>query len=250
MVLRFKRFGAACAVLVVTCLLASAPAQATHPRPKSASPLQMSLVPAYAPCVAPNRTHGPPLAFPSCNPPAQTSAHATVGTPDAFGGAASSAGFLRLKYLPCRAGNCHEDEEDIGIDIALNDVRCVPTGAPCGTANASGPGDYSGQLRFSYTVRLTDHYNPMTWPEAPVAATVQDIAIEHSWACVQSGSTSTGSACSLHTSLNALIPAASKGKKRTIWELDAVRIYDGGADGDGDTTADNTVFARPGIFIP
>ena len=38
--------------------------------------------------------------------------------------------------------------------------------------------------------------------------------------------------------------------KRAIWALDAVGIYDGGADGDGDTTADNTVFARPGIFIP
>jgi len=37
---------------------------------------------------------------------------------------------------------------------------------------------------------------------------------------------------------------------RAIWELDAVRIYDGGADGDGDTTADNTVFARPGVFVP
>jgi hypothetical protein len=37
---------------------------------------------------------------------------------------------------------------------------------------------------------------------------------------------------------------------RQLYELDAVQIYDGGADGDGDTTADNTVFARPGVFIP
>jgi hypothetical protein len=29
-----------------------------------------------------------------------------------------------------------------------------------------------------------------------------------------------------------------------------VRIFDGGADGDGDTVADNTLFARPGIFVP
>ena len=48
----------------------------------------------------------------------------------------------------------------------------------------------------------------------------------------------------------ALIPGAVKSTKRTIWALDAVRIYDGGPDGDGDTTADNTVFLRPGIFIP
>ena len=71
----------------MVCLLTAASAQATHPRPKAATPMRMSLVPAYAECVAPNRTHAPPLASPSCNPPAQTSAQATVGTPDAFGGA-------------------------------------------------------------------------------------------------------------------------------------------------------------------
>jgi hypothetical protein len=241
--------------LAALCLLTAASAQATHPRPKGATPTRMSLVPAYAACTAPNRTHGPPLVFGSCNPPTQASAQATVGTPDAFGGAANSTGFLRLKYLPCQAGNCHPDEEDIGIDIAVNDVRCVPTGARCGAVNASGPADYSGEMRFSFTVRLTDHDNATVPGGGLDAATVADFTMDlppptFSWACVQSGSTFTGSACGLDTSLNALIPAASKGKKRTIWELDAVRIFDGGADGDGDTTADNTVFARPGVFIP
>ena len=37
---------------------------------------------------------------------------------------------------------------------------------------------------------------------------------------------------------------------RTGRQADALQVYDGGADGDGDTTADNTVFARPGVFIP
>jgi hypothetical protein len=247
---RFSRSLALFGGLATLLLLTAASVQATHPRPKSASPVRMSLVPAYAECAAPNRTHGPPLAFASCNPPAQTSAQATVGTPDAFGGAANSASYLRVRYLPCQAGNCHPDEEDIGIDIALNDVRCVPTGARCGTANASGPPDYSGEMRFSFTVRLTDHDNATVPSGGLDAATVQAFAFEHSLACAQSGSTSTGSTCDQSTSMNALIPAASKGKKRSIWALDAVRIFDGGADGDGDTTADNTVFVRPGIFIP
>ncbi len=43
--------------------------------------------------------------------------------------------------------------------MALDDVRCVPTGARCGTANASGPADYTGDVGFSFTVRLTDHFN-------------------------------------------------------------------------------------------
>ena len=46
---------------------------AAYPRPKGAGPLRVSLVPAYDECTAPNREHGPPLAYPSCNPPAQSS---------------------------------------------------------------------------------------------------------------------------------------------------------------------------------
>ena len=58
---------------------------AGYPRPQGASPLRVSLVPAFAECTGPNRTHGPPLASPSCNPPAQSSDHLTVGAPDANG---------------------------------------------------------------------------------------------------------------------------------------------------------------------
>jgi hypothetical protein len=240
---------------LATLLLVAAPAQATHPRPAGASPLRMPLVPAYAACAAPNRTHGPPLAFASCNPPAQTSAQATVGTPDAFGGAASAASHLRLwRQIPGQA----PDDSDILIYIALNDVRCVPTGARCGAANASGPADYLGEMRFSFTVRLTDHFNATAPGGGTDAATAQEFTIDQAsiagatlaWACAESGSTSTGSTCNLYTSLNATIPGAVREVKRALWALDAVRIFDGGADGDGDTTADNTVFARPGIFIP
>jgi hypothetical protein len=235
--------------LATLCLLTAASAQATHPRPAGATPIRMSLVPAYAACAAPNRTHGPPLAFASCNPPAQTSAQATVGTPDAFGGGANSTGYLYLKYSFNGPGS--PEEPDMVINIALNDVRCVPTGARCGTANAAGPADYTGEMRFSFTFRLTDHWNATAPGGGTDPATVQDFAIEHPWACVQSGSTSTGSTCNLVSRLDTLIPGAVGDlPKRRVWELHAVRIYDGGADGDGDTTADNTVFARPGIFIP
>ena len=229
-------------------------ASAMHPRPKSAEPAYMSLVPAYAACAAPNRTHGPPLAFGSCNPAAQTSAQATVGTPDAFGGPPGSASFLRLRVLHCIPCG-PSGEEDLLIDVALNDVRCMPTGARCGTANASGPADYSGELQSSFTFRLTDHFNAIAPGGGTDAATVQDFAIDipgtsFAWACVQSGSTSSGSTCNLSTSMDAVIPGSHMDVKLVNWELNAVRIYDGGADGEGDTTADNTVFMRPGIFVP
>ena len=41
-----------------------------YARSKGATPTRVALVPAYAPCTTPNRVHGPPLAFGSCNPPA------------------------------------------------------------------------------------------------------------------------------------------------------------------------------------
>jgi hypothetical protein len=182
----------------MVCLLTAASAQATHPRPKGASPIRMSLVPAYAACAAPNRTHGPPLEFASCNPPAQTSAQATVGTPDAFGGGANSTGYFRLVGFPSVPPD--PDNSDVLIEIALNDVRCVPTGSRCGTANASGPADYSGEMRFSLTFRLTDHWNSAD-PVDRTPATVEDFTIELPWACVQSESTSTGSTCHLVTTV-------------------------------------------------
>jgi hypothetical protein len=49
--------------------------------------------------------------------------------------------------------------------------------------------------------------------------------------------------------VNSFIPGAVQ-EKRAIWEMDEVRVYDGGTDGDSDTTADNTLFLRAGIFIP
>ena len=231
-------------------VLVTASAQATHPRPKGATPLRVALVPAYVQCAASNRTHGPPLAFPSCNPPAQTSAQATVGTPDAYGGAANSTGSLRLTAW--RGAPAAVDPADLLIDLSVNDVRCVPSGTRCGTANAAGPDDYSGELRFSFTFRLTDHFNASAPGGGTDPATVEDFMAEFSWPCAQSGS-STGSTCNLNTGLNAVLPCcpdAVLDGKRGIWALDAVRIFDGGADGDGDTTADNTVFMRPGIFVP
>src|SRR6185503_194505 len=49
-----------------------------YPRPKGATPFLTYLVPAYNTCVSPNRQHGPPLAFASCNPPTQSSTALTV----------------------------------------------------------------------------------------------------------------------------------------------------------------------------
>ena len=61
--------------------------------------MQVSLVPAYDPCTAPNSTHGAPLAFSSCTPPQQASAHLTTGTPDANGRSVRMSAALSSKVV-------------------------------------------------------------------------------------------------------------------------------------------------------
>ncbi len=66
-------------------------------RTKSAGmgrPLQVPLVPAFKECVSPDRTHGPPLASPSCGAPALASSFLTVGTKDSNGEQTNSTGFV------------------------------------------------------------------------------------------------------------------------------------------------------------
>ena len=240
--------------LVALCLLTAAAAQATHPRPKGATPMRLSLVPAYTQCAAPNRTHGPPLAFPSCNPPTQTSGQATVGTPDAYGGTANFSSYLRI--VPGIGVPGPPDEADIYFYSSLNDVRCVPTGARCGSANASGPADYSGEVDFTFSIRLTDHWNAAAPGGGPDAATVVDMSFNSTtWGgptgipCAQTASTSIGSTCTMNTSSNAMFPGFAK-EKRAVYEITEAYFSDGGADGSGETAGDNTVLMRPGIFIP
>jgi len=67
--------------------------------------------------------------------------------------------------------------------------------------------------------------------------------------CSATADASVGSTCTLATTVNALVPNAVREGDRAIWELGPVEVYDGGPDGVG-STADNTVFARQGLFVP
>jgi hypothetical protein len=214
--------------------------QKGYPRPKGASPVRLSLVPAYRPCAAPNRTHGPPLSSPSCNPPAQGSDHLTVGTADSNGQPTLFSGLLQLETL---TGNpsTSADEADMGITASLSDIRCRAAIAPC----AGGPlSDYSGQLQARFLVRSTDRLNQLGH-----AITTQDLTLTAPIACAATPSSPAGSNCTAATTLEAIVPGAVPEGKRSNWQLDQVTIFDGGSDGDPGTGV-NTPFARPGIFIP
>jgi hypothetical protein len=231
---------AALAVLAVTALTQIA--SASHVRPKGATPLRASLVPAFKSCTAPNRTHGAPLAFPSCNPPVQESNFLTVGTPDANGAPAKSSGFLLLKVDAVPPA-------DLLFTLTITDVRCLPgtNASVCNSPNAAGGPDYSGQLQSDATIRISDHYNG---PNLNEAATMVDIPNPISATCVNTADTTVGGTCTVTgNSCNPPPECAIRDDERMVIELGQVFVRDGGADGQV-ATADNTVFMRQGIFIP
>ena len=129
------------------------------------------------------------------------------------------------------------DDSDVKVITSLKDVRCRPTGARCGVANAAGPADYTGELRATVNVRMTDKWNAVAAGGGPDSGTVQDQAIGRTFACAQTASTATGSLCTLNTTVNALAPGLVKDAKRANWQLGQVQVFDGGADGDADTPA-------------
>jgi hypothetical protein len=218
-------------------------AGATHPRPKGATPLRVSLVPAYKPCLAPNRTHGAPLAFPSCSSPVPQSDFLTVGTPDANGAGTTSIGFLNLKVKTT-------SPEALLISGTVTDVRCRPATAAgvCSGANATSGPDYSGQLQANATIRVTDHYNG---PGLNEAATIQDIPFPINLDCANTVDTTAGGVCTVSTNMPLACPDCGgvQEGQRTLVEIGQMQVFDGGPDGQV-ATADNTVFLRQGIFIP
>ena len=116
--------------------------QRATPRPKGATPLYLSLVPAYKPCTASNRTHGPPLAYGSCNPPSPGSSEPDRGRRRRQPG----AGALGRRGAPERAGHAGPpDDADVRIRFSLTNVM-----------KASDLSEYTGELRGTLTVRRTD----------------------------------------------------------------------------------------------
>jgi hypothetical protein len=242
MTIRRRAFGiVVLAAAFGTVLMATQLSSASHVRPKGASPIRASMVPAFKACGTPNRTHGAPLAFPSCNPPVQASSYLTIGSPDANGAAANSTGFVLLRVKAT-------SPEDVLIDSVGTDIRCLPGTAAtvCNSPNAGDGPDYSGEMQGNATIRISDHYNG---PSLTEAATVVDIPFPVNGTCVNTTLTSIGGTCSTHTTANTVVPGSVKDTQRGVVEISQLQISDGGADGQA-ATAGNTLFSVQGIFIP
>lgn len=215
-----------------------------YPRPKGAAAVRAALVVAYNPCTVPNRTHGPALVFPSCNPPVKTSSVLTVGTPDVAGNGfpANSVSSVRWKVIP-GAASTEANEADVTAIINVNDVRNHPSNT-----------DYTGRLGIRTDLKITDHRNA---PEQPEPGTTEVFPLELSVLCAATSDTTRGSNCAATSSLNALLPGAVQEIKRSIWELGQTVVRDAGPNGTGYASCpptcgdgDETTFMRQGIFIP
>jgi hypothetical protein len=219
------------------------------PRPKGASPSVFALVPAYAPCTSPTSAHGGPLAFPSCDPPTQDSGVLTVGTPDVNMRQAASISSMRLKVAPGVPGP--PDDSNVQLTATVRDVLCRGANAACPGGALS---DYAGRVLVSIDLRVTDRYNGSPLVET---ATVQDLDVEFPVQCAATA-TNDGGACQLTTTVNAFYPGAVLDSKRSVWEVRGIRVLDAGPNGTGFGAGcpstcgdgDETVFMRPGVFVP
>ncbi|PWU18332.1 MAG: hypothetical protein C5B48_14825 [Candidatus Rokuibacteriota bacterium] len=198
---------------------------AAYPRPRGASPMRASLVPAYNACSAPNSTHGAPLAFSSCKPPTQASGQLTAGTPDANGSQANFVGSVLYTVAT----------SDVRIKVNVTDVRLK-----------AGLGDYTGELQADAAMQVTDKNNGTSGGEP---ATGQAINFPVTVPCTTTASTTVGSTCSVNTTFNAVTPGAIIASQRAIWQMGQVKVFDGGPDGIA-STGPNTLFAIQGVFIP
>jgi hypothetical protein len=207
-------------------------------RPKGATPTIVTLVPAYDECTGSSgMNHGAPLAVPSCTP-AQSSDYLTVGSPDANGKPALSSGRVQLKAVgesPIDLNN--GNQADVQVIASLTDVR-----------KKSDLSDYTGELSLVMGVRATDKNNGTAQYDASGTASDSTIAVNMS--CSATGADE-GGTCNAATTVNAVTGGnlALEGK-RAVWDLSQIQVYDGGSDGDADTTGDNTLFQVQGLFAP
>jgi TolB protein len=207
-----------------------------YPRPKGATPIRLSLVPAATQCTSPDNTHGAPLSYGSCTPPTLSSQYLTTGTPDANGLPVRMSASLSLKVVP-GSSSTPGDQADVAIDAHVNDVLNKDLS------------DYSGSLAAALPIRLTDKDNAPS-PVGAGAATTKVIPFTFAIPCTPDPDPLVGSDCSISTSADTVVPGAIGESLRAIWQIGQVRVFDGGADSDGSTAADNTVFAVPGVFVP
>jgi hypothetical protein len=129
------------------------------------------------------------------------------------------------------------DEADVKLGTKIYDVL-----------RRSNLTDYDGEIRMQVGVRVTDKNN--TPHPGGSGAGTGSFVLGWTIQCRRTDTTAYAGACTLATTADALVPGMVKELARAIWQLDQVRVFDGGADSDADTAADNRLFLVQGVFVP
>jgi WD40-like Beta Propeller Repeat len=194
-------------------------------RPLGATPVYVSLVPAFKSCTTPNATHDPPLVVAVCAPPVEASSDLTVGEPLVNGKPSKFRGSVRIRSLP----------GDLQFQASATDVRCARILASC----TGGPlSDYTGNLVLRYHTHVIDRLvagGTTAGASGPLPIGVAVVA------CTATVDPTVGSTCSVTTTANSVFGAGSVvAGKRAIWTADNITLED----------SNLVPFVTQGNFIP
>ena len=143
---------------------------------------------------------------------------------------AQSVGLMRLTRVP-RQPVDPTDEADVNVTFSLTDVR-----------SSSDLSDYTGQLQAVTAVRITDNDNDQSAGGGDDPATVTDFPFP---ATVPCAATPTPPWADMRVEHDArrVMPGVIKEGDRSIWQLGAVQVFDGGSDGLAVDVAEHAVRA-------
>ncbi len=235
---------------LVAMSLAVSPALATHDHPADASPIHVELVPNFRQTISTtqctargglNSTHGAPLAFASCNPPAFI-----TGTQAHMGVAATSA--VDITVVPGDTDPTNGDQADVTLVGSITDVR-----QGSATGADYDPSAIGQDMTVVAKIRISDHYNTTTGQGCSATtscpATVIDTEFPVPVTCTATADPSVGSTCSASTTADGVVPDVVKENKTAIVQIFRIRGKDAGANATpGDT--DDRDAAMQGIYIP
>jgi hypothetical protein len=242
------------AVLVAgACLMAlplAGTASATHDVPSQADVLHVDLVPNFRQTISStqctarggaNSTHGAPLAFASCNPPAfvpGTVAHAGL----------QSTSDVDVTVVPGDTDPTNGDQADVLLAGGGTDLRSGSRTGPDYDPNPTG-----ADVTSVAKIRISDHFNTTTGQPCAATtscpATVIDTDFPTPVSCAATADPSVGSTCSVSTSADQVVPGVVLENKKAVVQAFRIRIKDAGNNGAPGDTDDRDAFMQ-GIYIP
>jgi hypothetical protein len=207
----------------------------TYEVPQGAGQLSASFVPTFRPCGTganpADGQHAPPLSVRSCLPPITGSVVAHLGS--------SASGSATFTVQPGDGDPGNGDQSDVGIAVALSDIRA--TGGGDYNPNASGP-----DLTEITRLRITDMANGASQTGA---GTTSDYDFRVPVDCSSTPDPSVGASCNATTSADTVIPGMAQEGKAALLAAFRIRLDDSGANGvRGDS--DDRIFATQGIYVP